>query len=795
MIFNFENKTIFFPHKESIFAFGEIIKRILFFMIFALNVFAQNLPTNDTCSCTLSGRITDSETHENLLFAHIHIEEVNRVTMSDTLGRYSIEGLCAGVYTLHCTHLGCLPFKQKIIIEGNTKLDCKMPHSIYNLAEIEIKSEKYIPKSTQAGSELSEREMALGRGENLGTMLEKMPGVASLQTGTTVAKPVINGLHSQRIVLINNGVRQEGQQWGMEHAPEIDPFAADKLTVVKGANSVRYGSEAIGGVIIAQSRPLRYVGGLSGEVNTAFFSNGRGGTLSARLDGNFRFLPAIAWRVQGTLKKMGDFRTPDYFLKNTGSEEYNYVVSLGYKRKNYQGEIFYSQYNTKLGVFVGAHIGNLTDLQAAIGAAKPAAATQNFSYNIGRPFQYAEHELVRLSNTWKAGKAGIFSLNFARQFNRRSEYDARKPYNDSLAALNNPELKLYVQTYTGDFVWEAKPTKGWRVSSGFSALYQHNDYKGRFLIPEYHAFTAGTWAIARKRYKKIEAEAGLRHDYRHLTVNGTSPSNDALIYFTQQEMSGSAGLLFRPDSIWQITAYCGTAWRGPHVSELYSYGVHHGAASFEIGNPSLGIERALNNSIALVMRKKMLDFTINIYYNFINNFIYLEPIQPPTLTIRGAFPTFAYRQTDAIFGGIDWAVRLTAGRGFALENKGSYVDARQRVNRETIPLTPPLRIETALQYQWKENKVMADHFATVALQYVGRKTGIAPESDYLPPPNAYFLLRAEWATRLKLGQQQLKVALTAQNLLNTRYRNYMNRFRYFADEIGLNIGLKIAYSF
>jgi iron complex outermembrane receptor protein len=92
-----------------------------------------------------------------------------------------------------------------------------------------------------------------------------LAGVTTLQTGSSISKPVIHGLHSNRILIMNNGVRQEGQQWGSEHAPEIDPFIATRLSVVKGAAGVRYGSDAIGGVILVEPEELPFDKSLSGE--------------------------------------------------------------------------------------------------------------------------------------------------------------------------------------------------------------------------------------------------------------------------------------------------------------------------------------------------------------------------------------------------------------------------------------------------------------------------------------------------------------------------------------------------
>jgi len=81
------------------------------------------------------------------------------------------------------------------------------------------------------------------------TAIQNEPGVNMISEGPTVVKPVIRGLNSQDIVVVEDGIRSENLQWGNEHAPEIDPLGTDRIEVMRGPNSLLYGSDALGGVI------------------------------------------------------------------------------------------------------------------------------------------------------------------------------------------------------------------------------------------------------------------------------------------------------------------------------------------------------------------------------------------------------------------------------------------------------------------------------------------------------------------------------------------------------------------
>lgn len=746
------------------------------------------------CQLTISGVVLDTDTHEPLLYTNIVVVELNKVAIANDNGQYTINNLCPGTYTLTCSHLGCETVSQILHLTQNTTFNFNLPHATNVLHEVVIKSERTNAPISQVRNELNKRQLDEVKGKSLGEALANINGVSTLQTGQTIVKPVINGLHSQRILIMNNGVRQEGQQWGTEHAPEIDPFTAGKLTVIKGANAVQYGSDAIGGVILVEPKTLPSEPSVGAELNAITASNGRGGTLAGMVEGKFKRLTAFAWRLQGSVQRSGNLKTPNYYLKNTGTEQYNFSTTLAYHQNNFNANLFYSQYNAKVGIFAGAHIGNLTDLQTAFNSPTPLVSA-NFDYAINRPRQAINHQLLRLKTSYNTAKLGDISLSVARQFNTRLEYDSHRPYNDSLANANKAELRFYITTYTADAVWQHPHKKNFSGSVGISSVYQQNQFGGRFFIPEFNAFTNGIFAIEHWHHKKWHLEAGLRYDHRHMQVflpekENVYPKNPQ---YTYQTMSATTGVIYQPKTNLQLNANFGTAWRAPHVSELFSNGVHHGSASFEVGDATMIPEKAYNTIAGLTYNTKnqKLLLQTNIYCNLINNFIYLQPQNTTILTIRGAFPVFAYKQTNALLTGIDWQMSYQLTQTLKINHKGSYLYAYDRTQHQFLVMIPPTRLETGAEYQLHDTKHFTDNYVSVSVQTVFEQKNVPPNSDFVPPPPAYTLLNAQIGTNFAIKKQHIKIGLSGNNLLNTTYRDYLDRFRYFADAIGTNVSLRI----
>jgi iron complex outermembrane receptor protein len=267
--------------------------------------------------------------------------------------------------------------------------------------------------------------------------------------------------------------------------------------------------------------------------------------------------------------------------------------------------------------------------------------------------------------------------------------------------------------------------------------------------------------------------------------------------FDFQNVSASLGAIYTLAPGVEVKAYAGTAWRAPNVNELFSEGVHHGTASVEIGDPTLVPERALNAIFTLAYAGSRVFHTeMSIYHNTINDFIYLRPDPEPTLTIRGAFPTFRYDQVNARLSGADLVVKLQALRRLTWITKASWLHAQNRSEQEPLIYMPANRMEHTLKWDMEQVTGLPDTYLSLSSRHVLRQNR-TPESlrDYAPPPPGYTLLGIDAGARIPLRRKSLMIGCSLSNLLNTAYRDYLNRFRYYADEPGRNITIRFQFQF
>ena len=792
----------------------------LYIILLAFGVGALFAQTPKDCDCFIQGIVQDYPTKQPIVGAVVLIKELNKGVSTNAKGFYRISNICEGKYTVIGRIVGYEEKSYTINLEHGAEQNIKLSETELHLANVDIKAQK-IENLTQTKNTLENAALDQTRGQSLGEALKQISGVTTLQTGSSISKPVIHGMHSNRVLIMNNGVRQEGQQWGSEHAPEIDPFVAKKITVLKGASGVRFGSDAIAGVIMLEPDTLPDSTVLKGEINSIYFTNGRQTVNSGIIEGGFNNSNAkkitkipysIGYRAQGTYKRGGDISTPQYRLANTGIEEINYSLSANYKRKNWISDMFFSQFNTKIAVFLGSHIGNVSDLIEAIRRGSPLAIyiPETFTYDIGRPYQDVHHNLLKIKNVIK-NRNGVLSLTLGRQYDYRKEIDI-------LRGDRNLIQLFKLTTYSSELIYEHKPIlKLLTGSIGINSLYQENLTTGTIteprsstvLIPNFKNFTSGVFLIERIVRNNWEIESGFRYDIRHLNVYRIPRGGQNVVNNTQnnQNFSGTLGVNYRPYAKWNFMVNASSAWRAATVNELYSDGVHHGAASFERGNENLLPEVALNLSFTANYISKNFKAELHLYNSYINNFIFLSPTGRPALTIRGAFPEFIYTQTDSRFQGFDLNGIVQIVNHLSLNSKISYLKAQDLSNNQPLIQIPANRWENTLRYDRKKTSVSLTNLYVAKQNRIPKKIIFAdiPSSeiifseyggDFAPPPATYSLWSASASQQFAINTKQtLNISLTISNLFNTTYRDYLNRFRYFADEIGRNAAFRAKYSF
>jgi len=748
--------------------------------------------TSQTCDLTLKGCVTDADDGEHLGFAIVKLIEPEKIIQTNENGDFVFENLCAGQYKLYIQHVGCKDTIITVDISETKKIFIKMPHSINNLKEIDIMDKRVDMKKTQTVDQLTPEEIQKTKGQNLGEILKNIPGVTTLNTGATISKPMVHGMQGNRLLILNNGIRQEGQQWGNEHAPEIDPFIAKKLSVIKGVNALRYGSDAIAGVVLVEPEDLPDTAAITGELNLVGLSNGQTGVTSGILQGNFDKIKGFSWRLQGTLKKGGTVKTPNYYLSNTGIEEKNFSYNVGYHRKKWGVEMYYSQFNTSIGIFKGSHIGNLTDLNDALTRGKPIDSLTAFTYSVSRPNQVIAHELIKgishyhFSPKWRA------QLQYAWQYNHRQEYDLRRlTAPERQSGVIAPDMNLKITSQTMDAILEHDNIKSFRGMYGASYMHQSNVYTGRFFIPNYLNKSWGVFATERYTLHNFEFELGARYDEKKLQsyfyegkIWTEHPRN-----FKNYSFNG--GLIWKADSTFNLFVNGGSAWRAPAPNELYSNGIHQGAGTIERGNPNFKSETCYNITATGIYKRKKIMVELTAYHNQFQNFIYLNPSNSLELTIRGAFPVFVYKQDNVRISGLDLKTEYSFNHYFSFIAKGMIVRAWNYSIKDYLIFMPADRGDINLKLKMPSYKYFKSSYFQINNQFVAKQWRVPTNADFAKPPSGYYLLGFDIGTTVQIKKQKLLLNFGATNLLNTVYREYLDRFRYYCDAVGVSYNQRI----
>ncbi len=789
------------------------ILSLLLFALTCLHAIGQNKP----CNLTVNGRILDLDSGEPLPFATITIRGTTQGAVADENGNFTIENICQEEIDLEVRFVG-----YKTIIHHH---DFHHSSPMIFMAADETLLESVVVEEELNAHELKTidaKKIEIFDLESLGTtageVLATASGVSTLKTGQNIVKPIIHGLHSNRVLVINNGVRHVNQAWGDEHGIEIDVSQIDQIRLIKGAATVRYGPDALGGVILFESPSSNYSKKLNGDINAGFESNGRGFSGEFTLQEGYE---KAAWRASVSGSKFGDLRAPNYLLTNTGKEELGFTTSGKFHFPWMDIEVLVSHFNQELGILRGSVSGNLVDLSRAIESPKPLIINP-FSYEINTPRQEVVHDLAKLSSSLFIGEQQ-FDIQYAIQRNIRKEFDVRRGTNNEIPAI---DLELISQSL--DIDWDHPSQGAWAGTFGIQLSTQDNDnIPGTNTIPfvpNFNTLNIGLFGIESYNTGNTTYEAGIRFDYQNFDVRGRDRFND--IYrdnITYENLTFSLGLIKDFSKQFSLRTNIGSAWRAPNINELYAFGKH--ANVFEYGlwryqyfpeNDSLTTRQVLTNDdkevkserglkwiTTLNFQKNDLSIEITPHVNWIRNFFYLRPFGVTT-TVRGTFPYFIYDQTDAIYSGIDIDAIKKWSSTFNSEIKVSYIYARDTKNEQNFVGIPPLNVQFAIEKKVGHFniKLSTEYEATqhlapevIPISDFFRDNTLSRERtesfDFMEAPQAFFLLGAS------IGYQKnnLQALIKGENLLNTSYRRYTDNLRYYTDDIGANVGIFIAYTF
>ena len=764
---------------------------------FPMRLPAQEIQQSAQARREIRGTVTDSATRQVIAGVTVLIAGTKGGAVTDARGRYELVGAFPLAVVVTARRIGYAPATRRVdLSRGDAVVDFILAFRPTQLqtVTVTVDSATRFLDSRQATSTMGAADVEQNRGQTLGETIKELPGVAIIQYGPSIAKPVVRGLHSQRIATINAGVPQEGQQWGGEHAPEIDAFAANEIEVIRGPGTILYGSGALGGVVRVMPRPFPTFGAFGGELSTNGFANNRQGAASLLFEGAELRLPALGqmgWRVQATARRAGDARTPTYYLRNTGFKEFDYNAALGLTRRWGTSQLAFSHFSTNLGLYLGAHVGNLDDLNRAM---QDPLTTSSFDSDIGRPNQEVKHDLFAWHTDVNLQKSARLETSYGFQHNNRQEFDSR----GFASTGGRAAFALELYTHTLDVQYHHAPVGPFAGTIGVSGMRQGNLSPGRsFLIPQYRLYTGGLFALENVTISRVTLTGGARYDYRwqHAYRYGipvTVSPDDQRSY---NGVSGTFGATVKLSESWSLSGTAARAWRPPNVNERFSQGVHHGTAQYEIGDTSLVPERSINVDATLRHFSARTRLEVSAYQNRIDDYIFLEP-RPPIETVRGTYPAYNYAHTDARLRGIEVTAQANPAPWLSLYANGNSVRGTDRITDTPLYDMPADRVTASARFYGPTGRWAIGPYVEIGTTVVRRQDHVPPVTIYKLPTAGYELLNLEvGATALEIGGLRIEPSLAVRNVLDTQYRDYLSRYRLFVNEPGRDVVLRLTVPF
>ena len=730
--------------------------RLLLFFLAAPVLSAQN---------SLSGTVADAQ-GAPLIGANLFFPDLKTGTVTDENGHYEMKQLPDKKMLVQVSYVGYNTLLRPVEVRGNVTAD-------FILEEGHIESKEVVVTGLSMNQEKRRNPVSIdilrkdflfkSSSANLVESLTQVAGISSVTTGPGISKPIIRGLGYNRVLVVQDGIRQEGQQWGDEHGLEIDGYSVGRVEIFRGPATLMYGSDGLGGVINLESPHPGPEGTVKGSLQTAFHTNNRQKEVSGFATANIK-----GWNgyLIGSYRDAGDYQNAyDGKVFNTGFEEKNGSGMLGTNRKWGYSQLRFSTFNQTLGLAEGERDANGHFLMDAA------------------PFQKIGHQKVGWNNAFIFNKASLKTV-LGYQKNQRREFTAPD------------ELGLFFDlgTFTYDLKYYLFEKNNWEYTFGLSGMVQDSKNKGtEVLVPAYSLRDEGGFAYLRHILGKMEWSAGIRFDQRHFRVKELVEDGETRFPALSRnfgQLSGSVGMSWFPSGQLVLKLNLARGFRSPNIAELASNGVHEGTFRYELGNADLAAETNLELDGGMELDLVHVTLSLSPFFNRINRYIFIEKLGAAdgtdslTIVDGTAFPAFQYTQHNAqLYGGefsldvhphpYDWV---------HFKNTFSMVLAEQLDSpNKYVPFIPPFKYQIELRAdilkEWAYFRALS---VETTFDYFFKQDRVLSANDFETPTPAYGLwdakISVDWTN--KEGKTRATFLFAATNLLDKAYQDHLNRLKY-----------------
>ncbi|MCX2495786.1 TonB-dependent receptor [Pedobacter sp. PF22-3] len=724
----------------------------------------------------IKGKVVDASTKQALPGATIFIPDLKVSSITNNDGEFTLNNLPAkGSYLVEVHYIGYKTATQVVNFANATGLEFALQPTAIETKEIVITGSliSSTSKRNSASSAIVGKDQLLQPSTNLIDALAKVPGVSQITTGPSISKPVIRGLGYNRIVTLDDGIKQQGQQWGDEHGIEIDQFKSDRIEVLRGAASLMYGSDALGGVINLLEPSSAPEGQVKGEFITNYSTNNGLTANSLMLNGNEN---GFVWRARGTYKNAYSFKTPTGYFPNSGFNETDLSGMVGLNKSWGYTHLNVSNFHNNIG-FYDPHLDDNGNFVREDGSSFTNDDNKNRTLEF--PRQDIRHFKIALNNNFIIGN-GNLKVDLGYQQNQRRELD--EP---------TPALFFDLKTYNADLKYYIHETNGWQPVFGVSVDDGHSQNKGtEFLIPAYDTFGLGAFAYAKKNWENSTFSIGARYDFRK--NNGKQLFDDGEEKFAPfknkfSNVSGALGFTHQFNDELNFKANAGSAFRAPNPAELGSNGVHEGTFRYEVGNAALNPERSYQVDAALEYEGKIVSASASIYNNYIHNYIYASTNGEQRVADGTLYDVYRYGQVNANLYGAEASLTIHPVPFIHFENTFGYVHAQNNTLNRPLSFIPAGTLRNELRFEPKL-KGTNDAYLSVGINSAFKQTRV--DDVFETPTSGYTLLNAGIGATFNLGKQPVKLSVSANNLLNQKYYDALSRFKPGRfDQENLNLGV------
>ena len=606
--------------------------------------------------------------------------------------------------------------------------------------------------STAPISVVTGKELRQTTSTNVIDAVAKQPGMAQITTGGGISKPIIRGLGYNRIIVMNEGVRQEGQQWGDEHGVEVDGQSVGSVEILKGPASLMYGSDAMAGVLILHHAPSPLEGEVRTNVSTEYQTNNGLFAYSLNAAGNHR---GFVWDGRFSDKMAHAYKNKyDGYVPGSQFRERAGRLMLGLDKRWGHSHLTWTCYHLTPSIIEGERdeeTGELTSYLSSL-----------TSYKKSLPFQQVKHYKAVWDNSINLPK-GYLKAIVGYQQNRRQEFEE---------SMDDYEVFFKLHTVTYDVRYLTQEFDGWKLAVGMNGMWQKSRNLGEeAFIPESRLLDIGGYATVSKSWECWTLNGGLRYDNRHLKYDHSKDFDG---------VTGSVGAVWNANEHFNVRMNVARGFRAPNMSELGSDGVHEGTVRYEMGNPNLKAEYSWQADLGVDFTSHYVEAQVALFANRISNYIFTKRVD---VVKEEGYNTYQYTQGDARLLGFEAGMDVHPIHRLHFGNTFSYVDARQLNQPEEtryLPFTPAPRWTSEVKYEiTHQGKILNNAYVALGLECYLRQNHYYKAEQTETATPSYTLLNLSVGTDLVIRKKKVaELYVTADNLFNRAYQNHLSRLKY-----------------